>query len=143
MMAFLKMTGSVKPAARKPVRLVLAAASVMALAGLPAIAADIPGQAPPEPAAVVNDYPTIARVDYVIACMASNGNTREVARKCSCSIDAIAAEFPYDKYVTMETARIMQDLPGERASMMRGINWIKDLLEEFRQIQVAADLRCF
>ncbi|HYH17926.1 MAG TPA: hypothetical protein VD995_04850 [Azospirillum sp.] len=88
-------------------------------------------------------YPTLARVDYVLGCMAANGQTPDVVRKCSCSIDAIAARLPYDKYVAVETARSMQDAPGERASLMRDVGWIKDLLEEFRQIQVAADLKCF
>lgn len=88
-------------------------------------------------------YPTYARVDYVIGCMAANGRTQDVMRKCSCSIDEIAAQLPYDKYVAVETARVMQDAPGERASLVRGAGWVKDLLEEFRQIQVAADLKCF
>ncbi|MDQ2106585.1 hypothetical protein [Azospirillum isscasi] len=88
-------------------------------------------------------YPTYARVDYVLGCMVSNGQGPDVVRKCSCSIDEIAAHFPYDSYVAMETARSMQDAPGERASLMRDVGWIKDLLNEFRQVQVAADLKCF
>ncbi|WP_448187998.1 hypothetical protein [Azospirillum sp. sgz301742] len=88
-------------------------------------------------------YPTQARVDYVLGCMVANGQTQEVMRKCSCSIDEIAARFPYDKYVAIETARAMQDMPGERAALVRGTGWVKDLQDEFRQIQVAADLKCF
>lgn len=88
-------------------------------------------------------YPTYERVDYVLGCMVANGRNQEIMRKCSCSIDEIAAHFPYDKYVEVETARSMQDAPGERATLMRGVGWIKDLLEEFRQVQVAADLKCF
>ncbi|CAO3429205.1 hypothetical protein [Azospirillum doebereinerae] len=88
-------------------------------------------------------YPTVARVDYVLGCMAANGQSQEAMRKCSCSIDEVAARFPYDKYVAIETARVMQDAPGERASLVRGAAWLKDLQEEFRQIQVAADLKCF
>lgn len=88
-------------------------------------------------------YPTHTRVDYVFGCMAANGQNQDVMRKCSCSIDEIAARFPYDKYVVIETARVMQDAPGERASLVRDAAWIKDLQDEFRQIQVAADLKCF
>ncbi|NYZ14462.1 hypothetical protein HL658_18075 [Azospirillum sp. RWY-5-1] len=88
-------------------------------------------------------YPTHVRVDYVIGCMAANGNDQITMRKCSCSVDEIAAHFPYDKYVTLETARVMQDAPGERAALVRGTGWVKDLQDEFRQIQVAADLKCF
>jgi hypothetical protein len=38
-----------------------------------------------------NDYPTTARADYVIGCMAANGNTHEALLKCSCAIDTIAS----------------------------------------------------
>jgi hypothetical protein len=38
-----------------------------------------------------NDYPTSARADYVIGCMAANGNTHEALLKCSCAIDTIAS----------------------------------------------------
>lgn len=88
-------------------------------------------------------YSTYVRVDYVLGCMIANGQSQDVVRKCSCSIDEIAANFPYDKYVAVETARVMQDMPGERAALMRGVGWVKDLLEEFRQVQVTADLKCF
>ena len=95
------------------------------------------------PARAEDGYPTTARVDYVLGCMAANGQTQEMMRKCACSIDEIAGHLPYDKSVAVETARVMQDMPGERASVMRGAAWLKDLQEEFRQIQVAADLKCF
>jgi hypothetical protein len=38
-----------------------------------------------------NDYPTETVADYVLACMAVNGNTRESLRQCSCSIDVLAS----------------------------------------------------
>ncbi|MEM7237919.1 MAG: hypothetical protein AAF501_08865, partial [Pseudomonadota bacterium] len=44
----------------------------------------------------LNDYPTIARADYVFACMASNGQTREVLERCSCSIDVISTILSYE-----------------------------------------------
>ena len=45
-----------------------------------------------------NDYPTSARADYVLGCMAANGNTREALLKCSCAIDTIASLMPYSHY---------------------------------------------
>lgn len=115
---------------RPMTRIVVPVALAAFLAGLSTARAD-------------DGYPTYARVDYVLGCMMSNGQGPDVMRKCSCSIDEIAAHFPYDSYVAMETARTLQDMPGERASLMRGVGWVKDLLDEFRQIQVAADLKCF
>ncbi|HYE50020.1 MAG TPA: hypothetical protein VEB20_10560 [Azospirillaceae bacterium] len=112
-----------------------------ALALALALAAPAAAQAPAAP--VANDYPTQARVDYVLGCMATNGNTREAVRKCSCSIDFIAGEISYADYTAVETAMAMQNMPGDRGSMMRDAGWIKDLLDRFRQAQVAADLECF
>ena len=37
-----------------------------------------------------NDYPTVARADYVLGCMAANGNTRIALEKCACALDSIA-----------------------------------------------------
>ena len=44
--------------------------------------------------AAENDYPTAARADYVLGCMAANGNTREALLKCSCAIDTISQMMP-------------------------------------------------
>ena len=90
-----------------------------------------------------NDYPTAARVDYVIGCMATNGQTQEAMERCSCSIDHIAKIIPYNSFVQLETIRRMQDMPGERAMLFRGVGWIKDLQDRFRLAQVEADLECF
>ena len=90
-----------------------------------------------------NDYPTATRVDYVIGCMATNGQTQEVMARCSCSIDHIAASIPYQDFVQVETVRRLQETPGERAGLFRSVGWIKDLQERFRLAQVEADLECF
>jgi hypothetical protein len=45
-------------------------------------------------AAELNDYPTVARADYVFACMKTNGETRRALKRCSCSIDVIASILP-------------------------------------------------
>jgi len=89
------------------------------------------------------NYPTSARVDYVIGCMATNGQTQEAMERCSCSIDHIAKTIPYNSFVQLETIRRMQDMPGERAMIFRSVGWIKDLHERFRLPQVEADLECF
>jgi hypothetical protein len=79
----------------------------------------------------------------VIGCMASNGQTHEAMERCSCSIDHIAKNIPYNSFVQLETVRRMQDMPGERAMLFRGVGWIKDLQDRFRLAQVEADLECF
>src|SRR5246127_3686930 len=64
-----------------------------------------------------NDYPTAARADYVIGCMAANGNTREALLKCSCAIDTIAGLMPYSRYEQAETALGLQAGVGEAVSV--------------------------
>ena len=108
---------------------------VLMMAAAPVHAAD-PNDDP-------SNYPTTARVDYVIGCMATNGQTQEAMEHCSCSIDHIAKTIPYNSFVQLETIRRMQDMPGERAMLFRGVGWIKDLQDRFRLAQVEADLECF
>ena len=41
-------------------------------------------------AAETKDFPTLARSEFVFACMSSNANNRDFMAKCSCAIDEIA-----------------------------------------------------
>lgn len=115
----------------------------MPFARLSLFAAALALTAGPAGAAPKNDYPTAARVDYVLGCMATNGDNQQVMAKCACSIDAIADRITYDEYVALETVRVMSEMPGERGGVFRGVGWAKDLTEKFRQAQVAADRQCF
>src|SRR5262245_29843528 len=66
-----------------------------------------------------SDYPTSARADYVLGCMAANGQTRKALENCSCSIDVIAGIIPYDRYVEVETVLSMRQGVGQTASIFR------------------------
>jgi hypothetical protein len=96
-------------------------------------------------AAQANDYPTEALADYVFACMASNGETQEVLKKCSCSIDVIASILPYDEYIQAETVLRMRQVPGggEKMAIFRDTAVAKAAVERLKRAQVEADLRCF
>jgi hypothetical protein len=61
-----------------------------------------------------NDYPTEARADYIFGCMAANGQSRESLSRCSCSLDALAALLPYDKYVQASTVLSIRQGIGQR-----------------------------
>ena len=103
-------------------------------------AADNP---PPTSPPAVNDYPTSARVDYVIGCMASNGETPIVRDKCACSIDTIAAIMPYDQYVEAETVLSMRQASGPNTGMFRDAPQYKAVLEDLRRAQAEAETKCF
>jgi hypothetical protein len=91
----------------------------------------------------LNDYPTSARADYVFACMKANGETPELLRKCSCSIDVIASIIPYDSYVTAETILSMSQVTGPVGSEFRSTEPARVALQEFRRAQAEAEVRCF
>ena len=91
-----------------------------------------------------NDYPTATRADYVIACMAANGNSREALLKCSCAIDTIAELMPYSHYEQAETALSLQagGGVGGRVAPFRDSPQIKAVIEELRRAQAEANLQC-
>jgi hypothetical protein len=91
-----------------------------------------------------NDYPTSTRADYVIGCVAANGNTREALFKCSCAIDTIASLMPYSHYEQAETALSLQagGGVGGRVGLFRDPPEIKAVIEELRRAQAEANLQC-
>jgi hypothetical protein len=89
-------------------------------------------------------YPTAAKVDYVIGCMASNGQTYEMLQKCSCSIDFIAKSIPYNEYERISTLLSLQQMAGAgRNAVYKSSTWSKDAVSKFRDIQAESTLRCF
>ncbi len=90
-----------------------------------------------------NDYPTTARADYVIGCMAANGFHRELLDKCACSIDTIADEMTYDDYDKANTILSMQQGgAGPRGGLFRDTPVAKEEMEKLRRAQAEANLRC-
>ena len=91
-----------------------------------------------------NDYPTSARADYVIGCMAANGNTREALLKCSCAIDTIASLMPYSHYEQADTLLSLQagGGVGGRVGLFRDPPEIKAVIEELHRAQAEANLQC-
>ncbi len=106
-------------------------------AGL-AIAASAQDAKPPR-----HDYPTAARADYVIGCLASNGFQRQLLDRCACGIDSIADQLSYEDYETAETILSMQQASvGPRGGLFRDTPVAKDSLAKLRRAQAEANLRC-
>ena len=89
-----------------------------------------------------NDYPTVARADYVYACMAVNGQTRTILEKCSCSIDEIANILPYDQYEEAETLISVGLRGGENVAWTKTPQ-MQEKVKNLRRAQVEGELRCF
>jgi hypothetical protein len=94
-------------------------------------------------AADINDYPTEARADYVFVCMKTNGETPEVLRQCSCSIDIIASLLPYDRYVAAQTVASMNQVQGQIGTMFRASEQSKAMLADLHRAEAEAEIRCF
>ena len=90
-----------------------------------------------------NDYPTADRADYVIGCMAANGNTQEALMKCSCAIDAIAGQMPYKDYEEAKTALSLQVEGGPRMTIFAKTPQMQALIQNLHQAQAEANIQCF
>lgn len=90
-----------------------------------------------------NDYPTMARADYVFACMQVNGQTRIALQNCSCSIDRIADLLPFEDYEAAETILSVVQKGGENVSMFRTHGAFKEKVAKLKRAQVEAELLCF
>lgn len=116
------------------IRTSILAAAVLAVA--PMVAAE-------DVAERYNDYPTEARADYVFACMAANGQGRDMLRRCSCSIDEIAAIVPYEKYLQAETVLSMRRASGERMAYFKSAPSAEKMVATLRRAQAEAEMVCF
>lgn len=113
----------------------LAAAIALALAAAPAVAQGVD--------TTVNDFPTEARAEYVFSCMAVNGQSPDMLRRCSCSIDVVASILPYDRYVEAETVLSLRQATGERVSIMHNAPLANQLVQDLRRAQAEGAVRCF
>jgi len=104
----------------------------------------LPGVASGQSAAErLNDFPTAARADYVFACMSTNGTTREMLQRCSCSVDEVAQLLSYKEYLEAETVLSMRRVGGERMAVFNSSAAAAHLVAELRRAQAEAEIICF
>ncbi len=70
----------------------------------------------------VNDYPTVARSEYVFGCLKANGETRQAIEQCSCS---------------------MAQVRGNLGTQFRSSEQATSALNDLRRAQAEAEVRCF
>jgi len=96
------------------------------------------------PLASANDFPTRARVEYVIACMEeTKAPPTEAMYKCSCAIDAIAEKVRYSEWVDLSTVANGITIAGERGGVMRDLKDGRKLIDSYRKLQEKAKKQCF
>ncbi|HYH45650.1 MAG TPA: hypothetical protein VEG34_08180 [Thermoanaerobaculia bacterium] len=103
------------------------------------------GWLPQRAAAAPAGYPTETLADYVFGCMATNGETQDALRRCSCSIDHIAGKLTFEQYTQAETVLRMQQAPSgdPRMGMFRVSPWAATMVDRLRAAQVEAESQCF
>jgi hypothetical protein len=90
-----------------------------------------------------NDYPTQARAEYVFACMATNGETQQALRECSCAIDVIASVLPYNRYEEAETVLRMRRSAGGYLGAMFRTATANNMVRELQEAEAEGEVRCF
>ena len=95
-------------------------------------------------AAHANDFPTSARVLYVEDCIRAHpGPYFEMVNKCSCAVDAFAAEVSYDEFTTMQTISNGMSIGGERGGAIRDVPTLQPELKKYRTLQAKVQKACF
>lgn len=94
--------------------------------------------------AQANNYPTLARVEYVEQCQRSHpGPGYEMRSKCSCAIDHIASQIRYEEFETLKTASDAMSIGGERGGALRDNASVKPMIARWRELQTQAARACF
>ena len=96
------------------------------------------------PLAQANDFPTRARVEFVLDCMReSKASAEESMYKCSCALDEIAAKVDYATWVDLSTVSNGITIAGERGGVMRDMKDGRKIAASYRELQADAKKRCF
>jgi hypothetical protein len=117
------------------------AAAMVCWCALPALG-DAPADGAAQAAPTRNDYPTVARVEYVQECIAKNGGNLADLYKCSCAIDRMADHFTYDDFVEAGTFARYSGLPGEGGGIFRDPDSAKEKAKLYRSVEAAAYRSC-
>ena len=99
--------------------------------------------AAPATAADCGRYPTSDEAFYVLACMELNGQNADGLHKCSCAINAIEAQLPYQQYSKAVLVFAMRQAGGEKAAIYRDAEVMKEIADQFIRAQSEANRQCF
>ena len=92
-------------------------------------------------AAQANDFPTLARVEYVQECVNRTGDQSHIYQ-CSCVVDRIAEAMSYDEFVEASTFARYFTLPGDGGGIFRDTDEAKKKAKLFRTVEADAYRAC-
>lgn len=94
--------------------------------------------------ALANDFPTLARVQYVQECQnAHPGPLFEMQSKCACALDQVAAKVSHVQFDTLKTATLALTIGGERGGALRDNPQVRPMIERLKAIEAQAAQACF
>ncbi len=89
-----------------------------------------------------NDFPTQARVEYVVACLDGDTNSAEL-RECSCVVDTIASHISYEDFLKAKALSALQQANTPNAEVYQTTRMTKRFLDKYLRAQASAELQCF
>ena len=96
------------------------------------------------PLCQANDFPTAARVEFVLECMRDHtGGQFELLNKCSCTIDRLAGQYKYNDFVEAQTMAKAVTIAGERGSTLRDNEDAQKAAKRYRASVTEAGRACF
>ena len=87
-----------------------------------------------------NDFPTLAKSEFVFACMSSNQSNRDFMAKCSCAIDEIAKRISYDEYAQAEAIARLWEGASPREEAFKSVGLSKERMDKLFRAQAAGFL---
>lgn len=92
-----------------------------------------------------NDFPTQARVEYVLQCMnAHGGQSYDTLYPCVCAIDKIAAQLSFAEYTEAQVLTVLRRTPGERGGVFRdAVAKSREQVNHLADVKETAESSCF
>jgi hypothetical protein len=103
-----------------------------------ALASGLPGSA------FANDFPTQARVEFVLGCMLDEGGqSYDTLYPCVCLVDRIAEEMSYAEFVEAQVFSQLRSTPGERGGVFRDPDQAQSLPSRLAAVIERGRAACF
>ena len=93
---------------------------------------------------LANDFPTQARVEFVLGCMnEQGGQSYDTLYKCVCLVDAIAAQMSYAEFAEAQVFSQLRSTPGERGGVFRDPDQARSLVAKLNTATERGKAQCF
>jgi len=90
-----------------------------------------------------NDFPTQARVEFVLGCMdEQGGQSYDNLYKCVCVVDAIAVEMSHEEFAQAQVFSQLRSTAGERGGVFRDPPQAQTLVAKLTAVLERARAQC-